>query len=67
MVDRRRRRIGPVGRILRQTGIDELPQLWNILRGDMTLVGPRPERPYFVDMFSRQFPHYEHRHRVPAG
>jgi exopolysaccharide biosynthesis polyprenyl glycosylphosphotransferase len=60
-------RIGPVGRKLRQTGIDELPQLWNIFRGDMTLVGPRPERPHFVNMFSRQVPHYEDRHRVPAG
>ena len=60
-------RIGPVGKLLRRTGIDEVPQLWNILRGDMTLVGPRPERPHFVNMFSQQFPHYTYRHRVPAG
>jgi exopolysaccharide biosynthesis polyprenyl glycosylphosphotransferase len=60
-------RVGPVGRVLRRTGLDELPQLWNILRGDMTLVGPRPERPHFVDRFSREFPRYAHRHRVRAG
>ena len=57
----------PVGRFLRRTSIDELPQLWNILRGDMTLVGPRPERPHFVDQFSSQYDRYAHRHRVQAG
>ncbi len=60
-------RLGPVGRILRRTSMDELPQLWNILRGDMTLVGPRPERPHFVHKFSEQFDRYAHRHRVQAG
>jgi exopolysaccharide biosynthesis polyprenyl glycosylphosphotransferase len=60
-------RVGPVGRFLRCTSIDELPQLWNILRGDMTLVGPRPERPHFVELFSAQFDRYSHRHRVQAG
>ncbi len=60
-------RVGPVGRFLRRTGLDELPQLWNILRGDMTWVGPRPERPHFVDRFSRELPYYEHRLRVRAG
>jgi exopolysaccharide biosynthesis polyprenyl glycosylphosphotransferase len=60
-------RIGPVGRLLRRTSLDELPQLWNILRGDMTLVGPRPERPHFVEKFSSELPRYGHRHRVPAG
>ncbi|MEO3760969.1 sugar transferase [Mycobacterium sp. B14F4] len=60
-------RVGPVGRLLRCTSIDELPQLWNILRGDMTLVGPRPERPHFVEQFSTQFDRYADRHRVQAG
>ncbi|OBB29041.1 polyprenyl glycosylphosphotransferase [Mycolicibacterium elephantis] len=60
-------RIGPVGKFLRRTSIDELPQLWNILRGDMALVGPRPERPHFVEQFSTQFDRYAHRHRVQVG
>jgi exopolysaccharide biosynthesis polyprenyl glycosylphosphotransferase len=60
-------RVTRVGRVLRSTAMDELPQLWNILRGDMTLVGPRPERPYFVDRFSAEFDRYAHRHRVQAG
>lgn len=60
-------RLGPVGRLLRQTSLDELPQLWNILRGDMSIVGPRPERPHFVAEFTQAFPGYGSRHRVPAG
>ena len=60
-------RVGPVGRFLRRTSLDELPQVWNIIRGDMTLVGPRPERPHFVEQFSQQFDRYAHRHRVQAG
>jgi exopolysaccharide biosynthesis polyprenyl glycosylphosphotransferase len=60
-------RVTRVGRILRKTSIDELPQLWNILRGDMTLVGPRPERPHFVEQFSAANPRYAQRHRVACG
>jgi lipopolysaccharide/colanic/teichoic acid biosynthesis glycosyltransferase len=60
-------RLGPVGRLIRKTSIDELPQLWNVLRGDMTLVGPRPERPHFVDQFTATIPGYADRHRALPG
>lgn len=60
-------RLGPVGRFIRSTSLDELPQLVNILKGDMSLVGPRPERPLFAEQFSATIPGYRYRHRVPAG
>lgn len=60
-------RVTPVGRLLRRTHVDEIPQLFNVLRGNMTLVGPRPERPEMVSELERRFPHYTRRHLVKPG
>ncbi|HVR32061.1 MAG TPA: sugar transferase [Acidimicrobiia bacterium] len=60
-------RLTSVGRVLRKVRMDELPQLWNVLKGDLSLVGPRPEQPIFVEQFSRSIPFYDHRHLIRPG
>ncbi|MGE0447261.1 MAG: undecaprenyl-phosphate glucose phosphotransferase [Vicinamibacterales bacterium] len=60
-------RATPVGKFLRRFDLDELPQFWNVLRGDMSIVGPRPERPFFVEQFKHRIPQYMLRHKVKAG
>ncbi len=60
-------RVTRVGRFIRMTRLDELPQFWNVLRGDMSFVGPRPERPFFVEQLAKEIPFYQQRHAVKPG
>jgi exopolysaccharide biosynthesis polyprenyl glycosylphosphotransferase len=60
-------RITRVGRVIRKARLDELPQLWNVMRGEMSFVGPRPERPFFVELLARDIPFYMQRHAVKPG
>jgi len=60
-------RVTRVGRFIRLVRLDELPQLWNVMRGDMSFVGPRPERPFFVEQLAREIPFYMQRHAVKPG
>jgi sugar transferase (PEP-CTERM system associated) len=60
-------RVTPIGRFMRNTRLDEIPQLWNVLRGDMAFVGPRPERPEFVEWLSKEIPFYDLRHMIRPG
>jgi sugar transferase (PEP-CTERM system associated) len=60
-------RVTRIGRLIRLTRLDELPQLWNVMRGDMSFVGPRPERPFFVEQLAREIPFYMQRHAVKPG
>jgi lipopolysaccharide/colanic/teichoic acid biosynthesis glycosyltransferase len=59
--------VTPLGRVLRKTRIDELPQLWNVLKGDLSLIGPRPEFPKLVEEYSKHIPYYSLRHLVKPG
>ena len=65
--DAQDKRITAIGKLLRRTSMDEIPQLINVLKGEMSLVGPRPEQPYFVELYESQIPAFSERHRVKGG
>jgi lipopolysaccharide/colanic/teichoic acid biosynthesis glycosyltransferase len=67
LADDKDSRITPIGRFLRLIRLDELPQLINVIKGDMSLVGPRPERPFFFEQFEKDIPEYGYRLKVKAG
>jgi lipopolysaccharide/colanic/teichoic acid biosynthesis glycosyltransferase len=60
-------RVTRIGLFIRKTRLDELPQIYNVLRGDMSFVGPRPERPFFVEQLAKEIPFYQQRHTVKPG
>jgi lipopolysaccharide/colanic/teichoic acid biosynthesis glycosyltransferase len=60
-------RVTAVGRFIRKVRIDEIPQMWNVLKGEMSLIGPRPERPFFVEKLAKEIPYYRRRLRVRPG
>ena len=60
-------RITPLGKFMRKVRLDEIPQFYNVLTGDMSMVGPRPERQYFIDQIMQEAPHYRHLHKVRPG
>ncbi|MFM8771525.1 MAG: sugar transferase, partial [Candidatus Kapaibacterium sp.] len=60
-------RVTPFGKFIRKTHLDEIPQLWNVLKGEMSLVGPRPEQPFYVEKFTAMLPYYRRRHKVRPG
>ncbi|WP_137598048.1 sugar transferase [Paucilactobacillus kaifaensis] len=65
--DKNDSRVTQVGKFIRKTRIDELPQLWNVIKGDMSLIGPRPERPEFTEQFAHTYPGFEQRLRIKPG